>query len=93
MVYSRWLKNGSFSDCGCSTHQDAVLLVDPMDWDYKEKDLIKKIIYNPESNKCIMHQCESCPGTATLKEFLDQVNVKMIRNLITVSGTLRIKQY
>ena len=33
---------------------------------------MKKIGYNPESNKCIMHQCESCPGTATLKEFLDQ---------------------
>ena len=32
----------------------------------------KKIVYNPESNKCIMHQCESCPDTATLKEFLDQ---------------------
>ena len=40
-----------------------------------------------------MHQCESCPGTATLKEFLDQVNMKMMRNLITVSGTLRIEQY
>ena len=24
------------------------------------------------SNKCIMHRCKSCPGTATLKEFLDQ---------------------
>ena len=80
------------SVCVCSAHQNVVLLVDAMDWQ-TYKDLIKKIVYNPESNKCIIHQCESCPGTATLKEFLDQVNVKMIRNLITVSGTLRIKQY
>ena len=36
------------------------------------KDLIKKIVCNPESNKCIINQCESCPGTATLKEFLHQ---------------------
>ena len=36
------------------------------------KDLIKKIVYNLESNKCIMGLCESCPGSATLKEFLDQ---------------------
>ena len=43
-----------------------------MDWDLTYKDLIKKIVCNTESNKCIMHRCESCPGTATLKEFLDQ---------------------
>ena len=42
-----------------------------MDGDVTYKDLIKKIVYNPESNKCIMHRCESCPGTAIPKEFLD----------------------
>ena len=49
-----------------------MLLVNAMDWDLTYKDLIKKIVYNPESNKCIMYQCEFCPGTATLKEFLVQ---------------------
>ena len=49
-----------------------MLLVNAMDWDLTYKDLIKKIVYDPESNKCIMYPCESCPGTATLKEFLDQ---------------------
>ena len=48
-----------------------MLLVDAMDWDLTYKDLIKKIVYNSESSKCIMHQSESCPGTATLKELLD----------------------
>ena len=81
------------SACICSSHQNVALLVDAMDWDLTYKDLIKKIVCNTESNKCIMHRCESCPGTATLKEFLDQVNMKMMRNLITVSGTLRIEQY
>ena len=60
------------TDCVCSTHQNVMLLVDAMDWNLTYKDLIKKIAYNPESNKCIMHWCESCPGTATPKEFLDQ---------------------
>ena len=60
------------SVCVCSAHQNVMLLVDAMDGDLTYKDLIKKIVYNPESNKCIMHRCESCPGTATLKEFLDQ---------------------
>ena len=58
--------------CVCSAHQNVVLLVDVTDWDLTYKDLIKKIVYNPDSNKCIMHRCESCPGTATLKDFLDQ---------------------
>ena len=43
-----------------------------MDWDLTYKDLIKKIVQNPESSKCITHRCESCPGTATLNEFLDE---------------------
>ena len=60
------------SVCVCSAHQNVVLLVDAMDQDLTYKDLIKKIVYNPESNKCIMHQCQPCPGTAALKEFLDQ---------------------
>ena len=60
------------SVCVCSTHQNVVLLVNAIDWDLTYKDLIKKIVCNSESNKCIKHWCESCPGTATLKEFLDQ---------------------
>ena len=57
---------------GCCTHEKFVLLVDAMDLDLTFKDLIKKIAYNAESNKCIMDQCESCRGNTTLKEFLDQ---------------------
>ena len=60
------------SVCVCSAHQNVVLLVDAMDWDLTYKDLVKKIVYNSESNKCIMHWCESCPGTATLKTFVDE---------------------
>ena len=60
------------SFCVCSAHQNVVLLVDTMYWDLTYKDLLKKIVYNPESNKYTMHRYESCPDTATLKEFLDQ---------------------
>ena len=63
------------SVCVCSAHQNIVSLVDAMDWDLTCKDLsrhIKKIVCNTGSNKCIMHQCGSCPGTAILKEFLYQ---------------------
>ena len=60
------------SVCFCSAHQNDVLLVDAMDWDLTYKDLIKKTVYNTEGNKYIMHRCESCPGNANLKQFLDQ---------------------
>ena len=55
-----------------SAHQNVVLLVDAMDWDLTYKDLIKKIVYNSESKKCIMHRCKFCSGNVTLKIFLDQ---------------------
>ena len=58
------------SVCVCSTHQNVVLLVNAMDWELTYKDLIKKIACNTDSNKCIMHWYESCPCTATPKEFL-----------------------
>ena len=57
------------SVCVCCAHQNVMLLADAKDWDLTYKDLI---VYKPESNKRIMYRCESCPGTATLKESLDQ---------------------
>ena len=60
------------SVCVFSAHQNVVLLVHARGWDLTYKDLINKIVYNPESNKWIMYRCESRPGTASLREFLDQ---------------------
>ena len=59
------------SFCVCSVHHNVVLLVDAMDWELTYDEMIKKIVCNTESNKHIMHWCESCPGTTHLKEFLD----------------------
>ena len=57
------------SVCVCCAHQNVMLLADAKDWDLTYKDLI---VCKTESNKRIMDRCESCPGTATLKESLDQ---------------------
>ena len=70
------------SVCVCSAHHNVVLLVDAMDWDLTYKNLIKKIIYNPESNKCI-----------TIFLIRNSTNMKMMTNVINISGTLRIEQY
>ena len=60
------------SVCVCSAHKNVVLLVYTLDWNVTYKDLIKKIVCNTESSKCVMHWCESCLGTTTLEEFLYQ---------------------
>ena len=69
-----FLAGSKITHCVCvsRTHQNVMLLADAMEWDLIYKDLIKKTVYNPESNKCIMHRCKSCPSTVTLKEFLVQ---------------------
>ena len=75
MVCSGWFKNNSLclrlqrSSKNCVASRCNGLGLDL-------QRLIKKIVCNTESNKCITHRCVSCPGTATLKEFLDQELIK-----------------
>ena len=59
------------SVCVCNTHQNAVLLVDAIDWEYTYKDLIKKVVCDPDNKVCMMHRFESCLVSAALKKFLD----------------------
>ena len=56
----------------CSGRLKNEPLCQSMQWNATQKDPIKKIVCNPESNKCMMHRYESCPGTVTLEEFVDQ---------------------
>ena len=60
--------------CICSTHQNAVLLVDAIDWECTYKDLIKKAVCDPDNKVCIMHHRESCSGSAALKKFQDELS-------------------
>ena len=63
---------GTHSVCVCSIHQNAVLLVDAIDWDVSYKDLIQKVVCDPLNKECMMHRCSNCPGTAALLDFLDE---------------------
>lgn len=63
---------GTHSVCVCSSHQNAVLLVDAIDWDITYKDLINKLVCDSTNKECMMHRCESCPGNVGLKTFLDE---------------------
>ena len=82
--------------CVCSIHQNAILLVDAIDWDYTYKDLIQKVVCNPENKDCRMHRCASCPGTAALEKFVsDELShPDMDENMhYIVNGTLQIEQH
>ena len=71
MVCSGWHKDDSLC-LHLQRTSKCLLVVNAMGWDLTYKDLIKKIVCNTESSKCIMRRCKSCPDTASLKEFLDQ---------------------
>ena len=71
MVCSGWLKNGSPcfrlqrpSECCVASWCNGLGL------DIQRPDQEDRL--QPWEQQCIVLWCESCPGTATLKEFLDQ---------------------
>ena len=47
------------------------MLVDTIDWEYTYKDLIKKVVCDPDNKVCMMLRRESCLGSAALKKLLD----------------------
>ena len=55
-----------------TTHQNAILLVDALNWEVTYKDLVNKVVSDPSNCKCIMHQCTNCPGTNALHKFLEE---------------------
>ena len=80
--------------CICSGHQNFVLRVDAIDWGFTSK--------KPDQEYCFLRAPNaSCIGVnpvlalQLLTNFLirNATNMKMIRNLTTVRGTLRIDQY
>ena len=79
----------------CTSHQNVMLLVDAMDWELIYKDLIKKIVTKLRATNASCIGMNPVLALQLWKNFLirNSTNMKMIRNLSTVSGTLRIEQY
>ena len=55
--------------CVCSKHQNAILLLDAMEWDITYKDLIDKVVCDSSNRICMIHRCNSCPGSDALRIF------------------------
>ena len=60
------------SVCLCTVHQNAVLLVDALNWYVTYKDLINKIVCDSANRECMMHRCENCPGQEAQRNFLNE---------------------
>ena len=65
-------KSGKHSVCVCTIYQNAILLVDALNWDVTYKDRINKIVCDSTIRECVMHGCENCPGQEELIIFLNE---------------------
>ena len=64
---------GTHTVCVCTQYQNAILLVDVINWDVTYNDLISKVVCDPTNRGCMMHRCEKCPGIeALLMAFLNE---------------------
>ena len=60
---------GTHTVCVCTHHQNAVLLVNAVDWPYTYEDFIKIVVCDNERREFMVHRCNQCPGAIALKEF------------------------
>ena len=67
---------GTHSVCVCHYHQNAILLVNAIKWDYSYKDFIDMIVCNAFRRECMIHRCDKCPGSKSLRKFLDEILVE-----------------
>lgn len=51
--------SGTHSVCVCTIHQNVILMLDPINADYKE--LLKLMFCDVTSKECMLGRCESCP--------------------------------
>ena len=62
--------SGTHSVCVCSQHQNAVLLVDAINWSFSYKDLMNFIVCDIDDRECMVHRCPKCPGKDALIDFV-----------------------
>ena len=81
--------------CICSIHQNVVLLVDAMDRDLTYKTWSRRSFATLRATNASAIGVNLVLALQLWKNFLirNSTNMKMIRNLITVSGALQIGQY
>ena len=92
-----WLAGSKMthSVCAWNALQNAVVLVDAIDWDVTYKYLIKKTFATLRAVNASCIDVNPVLGLQLWRNLfiMNSTNMKMVRNLITVSGILWIEQY
>ena len=65
-------KSGTHLVCVCAVYQNAVLLVDALDWDVTYTYLVSKILCDSTNRECMMDRCENYPGKEALRTFSNE---------------------
>lgn len=61
------------SVCVCEQHQNVVLVLAALPEQHTLQDLMGKIVCSLTARECMLHQCEKCPGKASLKRYLEEL--------------------
>jgi hypothetical protein len=65
---------GTHSVCVCEYHQNIKLLLDSVPGPkLHHKFLMENLVCNISERNCMLHRCEKCPGSASLREYLQTV--------------------
>lgn len=64
--------SGTHSVCVCTHHQNTQLLVHAANIDKTYKELMGMMVCNTESKMCMIHRCPNCPGSAPVKDYLEE---------------------
>ena len=65
---------GMHSVCVCEYHQNVKLLLDSLPGPKLDhKSLMAKLVCDVSERNCMLHQCEKCPGSDSLREHLQSV--------------------
>ena len=79
----------------CSAHQNVRLLVDAMDWTWHRKTWARSLFATQRATNASWIGVNPVLAAQLWNNFLirNSTNMKMMRNLITISETLQIEQY
>ena len=64
---------GTHSICVCTMHQNLKLMLGAVNFENNYHEFIDMIVCDSESNKCMVHRCEKCPGINNVKATLKRV--------------------
>ena len=68
--------SGTHSVCVCTIHQNAKLLINATKTGHTYKELMEMIVCDCDNRTCMVHRCDKCPGTDSLREYLETLLVE-----------------